>query len=166
MDSKLVDAQAAHETTLSATLAALAGANIIYGLGMLEMGMTFDYAKLVMDNEFAYMIKHAVRGIPVNAETLAVDVIKQVGAGGEFVSHEHTYRHFKTEQSRSKLIDRRMPEEWAAQGGQSLLEKANEVAVDLYLNYKAPALGTDVQAKLREIVNAAEDHYGVALSCE
>ena len=44
---------------------------------MLEMGMTFDYAKLVMDNEFAYMIKHAVKGIDVDDATLAVDVIRQ-----------------------------------------------------------------------------------------
>lgn len=139
---------------------------MIYGLGMLEMGMTFDYAKLVMDNEFAYMIKHAVRGIPVNEESLAVETIKQVGAGGEFVSHAHTYQHFKSEQSQSKLIDRRMPEEWATQGGVSMLEKANEVAVDLYQNYKAAPLNPETKRKLREIVNEAENHYHITLSLD
>ncbi|NIO04388.1 MAG: Trimethylamine methyltransferase MttB, partial [Proteobacteria bacterium] len=58
---------------------ALAGANLIYGLGMLEMGMTLSFAQLVMDNEFARMIKHVVKGIPVNDETLAVDVIREIG---------------------------------------------------------------------------------------
>ena len=133
---------------------------------MLEMGMTFDYAKLVMDNEFAYMIKHAVKGIKVDAENLAVDVIKEIGPGGEFVSNMHTYQHFKEAQSRSVLIDRRMPEDWAAMGAKSILDKANDVAIDLYDNYKATPLSIDVQKKIREIVNGAEKHYGVELSVE
>lgn len=145
-------------------MAALAGANIIYGLGMLEMGITFDYAKLVMDNEFAGMVKKIISGIEVNEETLAVDVIKQVGAAGEFVSHEHTYRHFKNEQSQSKLIDRRMPEDWLAMGGKDLTERANEVAQQIYSNYKPEQLPDGVKKKLRDIVNEAEEYYGVKLS--
>jgi len=160
----LPDAQAAHETTLSAVMAAMAGANIIYGLGMLEMGITFDYAKLVMDNEFAGMIKKAISGIEVSEEALAVEVIKQVGAGGEFVSHEHTYKHFKAEQSQSKLIDRRMPEEWLSLGGTDITQRANEVAKDLYTNYQADPLADEIQKALREIVNEAESHYGVKQS--
>lgn len=151
---------------MSALLAALAGANIIYGLGMLEMGITIDYAKLVMDNEFAGMIKKAVSGIEVNEETLATEVIKQVGAGGEFVSHEHTFKHFKTEQSRSKLIDRRMPEEWLAMGGKDLTERANEVAKDLYNNYIPEQLPDEIKNKLRTIVNEAEEYYNVKISKE
>ena len=69
-------------------MAALAGANLIYGLGMIESGMTFDFGQLVMDNEFARMIKFAVGGIPVTDETLSVDVIKEVGPFSDFLSHE------------------------------------------------------------------------------
>ena len=65
-------------------LPALAGANLIYGLGMIEMGMTIDYGQLVMDNEFARMIKHVVQGIAVNDETLAADVIHEIGVGKNF----------------------------------------------------------------------------------
>lgn len=110
------------------------------------------------------MIKHAVRGIEINEESLAVDVIKRVGPGGEFVSNEHTYRHFKVEQSQSKLIDRRTPEDWVAMGSVEMLEKATEVAADLYDHYQAPPLANDVQKQIRGIVNNAEDHYGVAIS--
>lgn len=133
---------------------------------MLEMGMTFDYAKLVMDNEFAYMIKHAVKGIPVDTENLAVDVIREIGPGGEFVSNMHTYQHFKESQSRSVLIDRRMPEDWVNMGSKDILEKANEVAINLYDNYKPMPLSIDVQKQIREIVNNAEKHYGIELSVE
>lgn len=166
MDSKVADAQSAHETTMSALLAALAGANIIYGLGMLEMGITFDYAKLVMDNEFATMIKKVISGIDVNEETLATEVIKSVGAGGEFVSHEHTYKHFKAEQSQSKLIDRRMGPDWLAMGGTDITQRANKVAQDLYTNYRPDPLPADIIIKLRQTVNEAEDHYGVKRSQE
>ena len=65
---------------------ALAGANLIYGLGMLESGVTMDYGQLVMDNEFARMIKFVVAGIPVTDETLAVEDIAAVGSFGDFLS--------------------------------------------------------------------------------
>ncbi len=59
---------------------------MIYGLGMLGLGITFDYSKLVMDNEFAGMILHALKGIEVDEESLALAAIREVGPGGEFVS--------------------------------------------------------------------------------
>ena len=58
--------QTGHEKTLTALTAALAGTNLIYGLGMIESGVTFDYAQLVIDNEMARMVKHVVRGIRVD----------------------------------------------------------------------------------------------------
>ena len=60
----MVDAQSGHEKTLTGLLPALAGANLIYGLGMIESGMTFDFGQLVMDDEFAGMIKHVRRRHP------------------------------------------------------------------------------------------------------
>src|SRR5450759_322698 len=98
------DAQSGHEKTLTALLAALAGANLIYGLGMLESGVTFDYGQLVMDDEFARMIKFALGGIPVNDETLAVEDIAGVGAFGDFLSLDATYRHMR-ELSQPEVLD-------------------------------------------------------------
>lgn len=166
MDSKRLDIQAAHETTLSATLTALAGANVIYGLGMLDMGITLDFTKLVVDNEFAYMIKRAVAGIEVNADTIAFDTISQVGAGGEFVSHEHTFLNFKNTQSSSNLIDRRNADDWVRLGSHDMWEKANEVAKDLYDNYDPNPLSESVKKEIRGYVNEAEEHYGVKISEE
>ena len=90
------DYQSGHEKTITALLPALAGANLIYGLGMIEMGMTFDFGQLVLDNEVAQMVKHTVKGIPVNDETLAVDVVKEIGIGKDFLSHDSTYRHMRS----------------------------------------------------------------------
>ena len=103
----MVDAQSGHEKTITGMLPALAGANVIYGLGMLEMGITFDLAQLVLDNEIAEMIKYTVNGIPVNDETLAVDVISELGIGKDFLSHETTYKNMAT-QSRAELMDTKL----------------------------------------------------------
>ncbi len=95
---------------------------------MLESGMTIDYAQLVMDAEFARLIKHCVNGVPVSDETLSVDVINDVGAFRDFLSHEDTYRHMRS-QSQSKLIDRRVREEWTADGATTLYDRARSEAI-------------------------------------
>lgn len=141
-------------------LPALAGANLIYGLGMLELGMAFDYAQLVMDNEIARMVKKAVGGIEVSDEDLAVDVIQQVGAGGEFVSHEHTFRHFR-EQSQNRLIDRRMRDAWLADDSKDMTERAYEEAKYLLENHKPDPLPAGAAETMREIVAGAEEEYGL-----
>ena len=79
-------------------LPALAGANLIYGMGMLEMGQVLSFSQMVMDNEFAAMIKRSIRGIEVNDELMAVDVIKRVGIGGNFLGQQHTMDHLDAEQ--------------------------------------------------------------------
>lgn len=133
---------------------------------MLDLGITFDYTKLVMDNEIAYMVKHAVAGISVNEDTLAVDVIKQVGPGGEFVSQQHTFKNFKAVQSISTLIDRRNRSDWERLGAHGICEKANEIACDLYDNYKPSPLADSIKKQIRDIVNESEEHYGVTISEE
>ena len=95
----MVDAQSGHEKTLTGLLTALAGANLIYGAGMLESGMTIDYGQLVMDAEFARLIKYTVAGVPVNDVTLSLDVINDVGPFKDFLSHEDTLRHMRTQAS-------------------------------------------------------------------
>ena len=73
----------------------MAGANLIYGAGMIESGVTFDSAQFVMDDEIARMIKHVVGGIRVDDESLAVDDIAAVGAFGDFLSLDATIRHMR-----------------------------------------------------------------------
>ena len=138
----------------------MAGANLIYGLGMIEMGMTIDYGQMVMDNEFARMIKYLVQGIPVNDETLAVDVIKEIGVGKDFLSHASTYKHMRT-QSQPKLIDRRMREDWQAAGATDIYQRALEEARYILENHKPDPLPDDVLAAIRSIVEEAEAELGI-----
>lgn len=139
----------------------MAGANLIYGLGMLEMGVTFDFGQLVMDNEFARMIKHAVQGIPVNDETLAVDVIKEVGPFKDFLSHKHTLRHMRS-QSQPVLIDRRRRSKWEQAGGTDIYQRATEKAREILETHKPEPLPDSVLSTLRSIVEETEDELGVS----
>ncbi len=138
----------------------MAGANLIYGLGMIEMGMTIDYGQLVLDNEFAKMIKFLLNGIPVNDETLAVDVIREVGIGKDFLSHDHTYNHMQS-QSQPVLIDRNMREDWEASGSTDIHRRAVDKAKHILETHKPDPLPDDVLATLRSIVEEAEEELGV-----
>lgn len=141
-------------------LAALAGANLIYGLGMLESGVTFDYAQLVMDNEFAKMIKFTVKGIPVNDNTLNVEAIKEVGPWGDFLSHETTFQHMRS-QSAPKLIDRSMREDWELSGSTDIYQRSLEVAKDILANHKPDPLPEGAAEKIRFIIEQTEKELGV-----
>jgi len=138
----------------------LAGANLIYGLGMIEMGMTIDYGQLVMDNEFARMIKQVVQGIAVNDETLAVDVMHQIGVGKNFLSHDHTFKHMRS-QSQPKLIDRRTREDWEAGGRTDIYQRALEEARYILENHKPEPLPENVLTTIRSIVEESEAELGV-----
>ena len=138
----------------------MAGANLIYGLGMIEMGMTIDYGQLVMDNEFARMIKHVVGGIPVNDQSLAVDVIHEIGVGNNFLSHENTFKHMRS-QSQPKLIDRRTREDWEAGGRTDIYQRALEEARYILENHKPEPLPENVLATIRSIVEESEAELGV-----
>jgi len=133
-DSKIPDTQCGYEFTLSATLSALAGGNIVFGAGVLEQGLTIDYAKLVMDAEMIRMIQVAIGGIEISDDKLAMDVIHEVGPGGAYISHEHSLRSMRS-QSRSKLFDRRSRADWMEiTKGASMLERAYEAAIDIIQN--------------------------------
>ena len=150
-----------HEKTLTALLPALAGANVIYGLGNTETGVTMDYGQMVMDNEFAGLIKYTLRGIPVNDETLAVDVIHETGHFKDFLSHDHTMKHMRTAQTHPELIDRRMRDDWQAMGSKSIYERSWEKAFDILKTHKPKPLPDEVQKELRSIVEETEDEFGV-----
>jgi trimethylamine--corrinoid protein Co-methyltransferase len=124
-DAKLPDSQAAAEATLSCQSAALSGANLIHDCGLLDHGSLASPAYMVLVNEVLYMINQFMRGIKVDDETLAVDVIHAVGPGGHFMAEEHTLKYFR-EVWYSNLFDRSNYESWLEQGGRRFQERLRE----------------------------------------
>ncbi len=140
----------------------MAGANLVYGLGMFETGVTMDYGQLIMDNEFAGMIKHMLQGIPVNDETLALDVIYEVGQFGEFLSHEHTLKHMYTAQTHPRIIDRKTREAWETEGQLDIYQKSWEKARQILKTHQPEPLPEDVRKTIRSIVEESEEELKVS----
>lgn len=138
----------------------LAGANIIYGLGMLEMGMTISHAQLMMDAEMAEMMLFSMDGIVVNDETLSVDVIKEVGPRGDFLSHMNTFENMNI-QSRPKLIDRLTRDQWKEAGSLNMEKRAALAAKKLLEEWHPTHLSEEQIKRIRAVVNKAERDYGV-----
>jgi len=138
----------------------LAGANLIYGAGMIESGVTFDSAQFVMDNEIARMIKHVVGGVRVDDESLAVDDIAAVGAFGDFLSLDATLRHMR-ELSQPALLDRRVREDWESRGASDLYTRSRARALEIIESHEPEPIDADVAAEMHAVVELAERELGV-----
>jgi trimethylamine--corrinoid protein Co-methyltransferase len=149
-----------HEKTLTGLIPALAGANLIYGPGMLESGITFDFAQLVLDNEFVGMIKHAVRGFAVDDESLAVDVIKAVGPSKDFLGERHTLEHMQIH-SQPEFLDRNRMEKWKALGAVDSYTKALEKTRYLLQNHKPAPLPDQAVKEIQSIIRETEEELGI-----
>ena len=139
----------------------MAGANLIYGAGMIESGVTFDCAQFVMDNEIARMIKRVVGGIRVDDESLAVDDIHAVGPFGDFLSLDSTYKHMR-DLSQPEILDRRTRDEWEERGSRDLYATCREKARDIIREHRPEPVPGDVAARLHAIVEETDRAAGVA----
>jgi len=129
---------------------------LIYGPGMLEMGMTFRFGQLVIDDEIAAMVKRVISGIDFEDTLMGVDLIKEIGIGGHFLSERHTLEHLRSEQVQSTVIDRRVREDWVDLGSKSIIQSANEKAAELIRSHKPDPLPEDMAKELKRIVKSAE----------
>jgi len=129
---------------------------LIYGPGMLEMGMTFSFGQLVIDDEIAAMVKRVISGIDFEDTLMGVDLIKEIGIGGHFLSERHTLDHLRSEQVQSTVIDRRVREEWEGMGSKSIIQSANEKAAELIRTHKPDPLPQDMAKELKRIIKSAE----------
>ncbi len=134
---------------------------MIYGLGMLESGITFDFGQLVLDCEFARMIKHTVQGFRVNDDTLALDVIKEIGPGGHYLMHQHTLMGMRS-QSRPELIDRQIRSVWEKAGATTAYERAITKAKWILENHTPDPLPDDILGKIRAIIDETEKEMGIS----
>jgi len=151
-DAKTIDAQCGYESALSSLLCALAGANFIHdAAGLLDFALSVSYEKYVADNEILGMVMRAVEGIKVDEDTLAFDLIKQVGPGGHFVSAKHTRKYMRTEHYQPTLSERDNLEEWKAKGKKDTAARARE-RVEEILSAPGYRLPDEVRQRiLREI---------------
>ena len=156
-DSKILDSQSGYESSMTSLLCALAGSNFIHdAAGLMESAMTVSYEKFVIDNEILGMVMRAVEGIKVDNDTLAFDLIKQAGPGGNFVTAKHTRQFMRREHYQPLLSDRDSREDWESKGKQRTWERAAETVKQIMGNdnYSLPsAVRKQILAEISGIVN-------------
>ena len=112
--------------------------------------MLWDYASAILQNEFLDMVLKVVEGIKVSEANIAMDVIREVGPAGEFITHEHTYNNFKR-LSHPTLMNRDTRENWEAAGSPDIVDVAYEKSLDILENYKPEPRPQKVQKELDRI---------------
>ncbi len=155
-DSKAPDAQAGYEFSFNVLPMALSGANMIFGAGGLETGLTFDYAKLIMDHECITNINKLISGVKIDHESMALDLIDEVGPGGTYLTHLHTFQHTRS-QSQAIVFDRKTRAQWLqSSNGRDLTEMAYEKAKNIIKNHQPVALRPGTRETIKNLLTEFE----------
>lgn len=153
-DAKSCDGQYGVEISQNILMAAMSGGNLIHDVGYMESGMCTSLQSLVIADEVIGQVKRLVRGIEVNEETLALDIIAKVGPGGNFMAEDHTFRNFKKEWFFPKLFNRRRHQDWEVAGKPDLSVNAQKKLLDIIENHQPMPLNEKTKTKVHEIVES------------
>ena len=158
-DVKAFDEQGAMEATINIATAALVGGNMIHDVGYIEQGLTSSMEMMVASDEIIDMVKRILRGIPVNDETKALDVMDSVGPGGHYLEHDHTYNRFKTEIWRPKMLNRQNWENWTADGGKRYSDRVHERVIEILETETEPLLDEAMYKELHRVCELADARH-------
>jgi len=161
-DAQSFDQQAGLEAGFGMLLLGLAGGNLIHDLGYIGAGMTSSMEMLVLGDETAGMVKHVLKGIEISPVTMALEVIKKVGPGGNFLTEDHTLEHFRKHLHFPELLNRLDYDRWKEAGAAAFGRRANERVREILESHQVEALPSDVVKAVREITAArdSESSYG------
>ena len=155
-DAQVIDAQAGMEAAELTFLSLATGSNLNHDLGYLDFGMTGSLELIVLTDEFLAMNRKLFAGVEVSPETLAVDVIREVGPGGDFLSHRATAKQVRKAQWRPTIINRQGHVRWLEEGGLDLREKARRKALRLLAEHEPAPLDAALAARIGELVAGFE----------
>ncbi len=153
-DSKICDSQAGSESMMGQLMSTLSGINfVLHSAGMLETYMVASYEKFILDDEVCGTCKRIKSGENITEERLAVDLIREVGPGGEYLTNEHTFRNFRNEFYQPIISERSNFGNWQKNGALSIEKRANARWKEVLANYTEPELPAGVERDLRKFVN-------------
>ena len=139
--SNAVDAQAAYESQMSIWAAVMGHANMVYhGAGWMEGGLTASFEKVVLDAEMLQMMAEVIAPLVVDADTLGVEAIRDVGPGGHFFGTAHTLERYETAFYHPMLADWRNYETWQEAGALDATQRATAIWQALLAAYELPPL--------------------------
>ncbi len=148
-NSKINDSQAGYETGLSTMGGLLAGADMFNMGGLLDALMAFDFAKAVIDDEIAQMLKRVKRGMEFSEENLALDVIADAGPGGDFLTHPHTMKFMRTGALLPKIANRETYDDWQQNGKIDTHTRAMQQAREILERENTAIFSPEIEQKIR-----------------
>jgi trimethylamine--corrinoid protein Co-methyltransferase len=148
-NAKVNDAQSGYETGLSTMAGLLAGMDMMNMGGLIEALKTFDFAKAVIDDEIAQMLKRMKRGLEFSEENLAVDVIKKIGPGGSFIVEPHTIKRMKTAGLLTKLSDRDTRTQWEKKGAWDIQARAMARVREILAKPSSTLFSPEIEERIR-----------------
>jgi len=154
--SKVVDAQAAYERVLTLTPVILAGPDLVAGMGGLEDAKTMAPELLVIDNEILEGILRLAQGFDVSDETLALDIIREVGPGGHYLTQKHTIDHIKDHWI-PKISDRRTYDSWLKADAKDIVTVAKEKVEEILATHKPEPIPEDTRKEISQIIKRYEE---------
>ncbi len=150
-EAKRPDFQAGMEKCLSNLLVALSGADFIHlAAGMLDSANSICYEQYVIDDELIGMVRHLLTGIRVDRETSALDVIKKVGPGGNYMTEEHTIAHMMEEFFYPQLAVRSLFDVWDKEGRPDMVSRARKRVGQILSSGGKSVLQPELIAQLRK----------------
>ncbi len=149
-DARVLDLQCMLERVSTLMPAALAGVHFLVCAGTFDGITAFSEPLLVLDDELCGVISRLVRGIEVSDETMALDLIKEVGWQGHYLDQLHTARHYRREHYLPSLLRRDARETWESKGAKTAFQLATEKARDLLAAHERPPLDPAIEKELKE----------------
>jgi len=156
--AKRPGAQASYEKLTSGFPAVFAGCDMIAGIGLVCDCTALALEELVIDAEIAKIVFRLAQGIEVNDDTLALDVIRKVGPGGNFLAERHTLNYLRKEHFLPELSDRRPYETWLKDGAKDIVKKAKEKVRTILEKHRCEPLEEGAQKEIQEIIRKADQN--------
>jgi trimethylamine--corrinoid protein Co-methyltransferase len=150
-DSKVLDGQAAADAQFQILIALLAKTNLNHDVGYLEAGLTHSPEFMLLADEIISQSRAFVQGVRLDEESLALDVIDQVGPGGQFITHNHTMAHWR-ELWVPKLFDRQRLDRWEKGGSKTINERTRERTIAIMEDYKPEPLPDVAEQEIESIL--------------
>ncbi len=155
-NAKVNDAQSGYETGMGTLAAVLAGADMLNMGGLLDALMTFDFAKAAIDGEIGLMLKRLRRGLAFDEDSLALDVIAEVGPGGTFIDTKHTLERMRTTALLPEIADRGPRDQWEERGAPDAQARAMERVSAILASDNPAVFSPEVDARIRDEFSALQ----------
>jgi trimethylamine--corrinoid protein Co-methyltransferase len=155
-EAKVLDLQAAIESTVQVILSGLSGASLVHDVGFLDCADIGSLESVVMNDEIIAMARRILRGIEVSDATMMLDLIDRVGPGGEFMSTKETAKLCRSEIWMPTIFDRNPWVTWEQEGALTTLDRVRAKLRDILATHRVPPLPAETDARIRAILEAAE----------